>query len=349
MGVPASVVASPGGKRADMPSSLSPVRGESIVDDMVGRRYERRGGRGGVGVEPRDVPQPFPYQGSKRRIAPQILRHLPRSVPRLVEPFAGSAALSIAFASRRGASRYWINDAHEPLAALWREILDRPEGLSDRYAFLWSDQDGRERRYFDEVRERFNRAHDPADFLYILARCVKAAVRYNSDGEFNNTPDNRRRGVRPSEMRRRLLGVSGLLGGRTRVTSQDYGEVLRRCSESDLVYMDPPYQGVCRSRDHRYSPSIDHDLFCGALADLASRGIMFAVSYDGRTGQKRFGTDLPESLGLVRLEIKAGRSSQATLLGRRDITYESLYLSPALVEAGADSEPDASGVQLEFL
>ena len=298
---------------------------------------------------PGTCPSPFPYQGSKRRIAPQILRHLPSSVPRLVEPFAGSAALSIAFASRRGASRYWINDAHEPLAALWREILDRPEGLSDRYAFLWNDQDGQERRYFDEVRDRFNRAHDPADFLYILARCVKAAVRYNSNGEFNNTPDNRRRGVRPSEMRRRLLGVSGLLGGRTRVTSRDYGEVLRRCSASDLVYMDPPYQGVCRSRDQRYSPSIDHDLFCGALADLTSRGIMFAVSYDGRTGQKRFGTDLPESLGLVRLEIKAGRSSQATLLGRRDITYESLYLSPALVEAGADSEPDASGVQLEFL
>jgi len=76
---------------------------------------------------------------------------------------------------------------------------------------------------------------------------------------------------------------------------------------------------------------------------------MFAVSYDGRTGQKRFGTDLPESLGLVRLEIKAGRSSQATLLGRRDITYESLYLSPTLVEAAGDSEPDGSGPQLEFL
>ncbi len=317
------------------------------MDDMVGRRHEGWGEGEGVEFEFRGAPQPFPYQGSKRRIAPRILRHLPKSVPRLVEPFAGSAALSIAVAGRRGASRYWINDAHEPLAALWSEILDRPEELADRYAFLWNDQDGRERRYFDEVRKRFNRAHDPADLLYLLARCVKAAVRYNSSGEFNNTPDNRRRGARPSEMRRRLLGVSGLLGGRTRVTSRDYSEVLRRCSASDLVYMDPPYQGVCRSRDQRYSPGIDHDLFCGALADLASRGVMFAVSYDGRTGRKRFGADLPESLGLVRLEIRAGRSTQATLLGRRDVTYESLYLSPALVEAGADSEPGASGLQLE--
>ena len=285
-------------------------------------------------AELRDAPQPFPYQGSKRRIAPQILRRLPRSVPRLVEPFAGSAALSIAVAMRRGASRFWINDAHEPVAALWREILDRPEELADRYAFLWTDQNGRERRYYDEIRDRFNRAHDPADFLYLLARCVKAAVRYNSNGEFNNTPDNRRRGVRPSEMKRRLLGVSGLLAGRIHVTSWDYREVLQRCSASDLVYIDPPYQGVRGSRDQRYSPSIDHDRFCDDLAELTARDIMFAVSYDGRTGEKRFGTDLPESLGLVRLEIRAGRSTQATLLGRQDVTYESLYLSPALVEAG---------------
>lgn len=286
----------------------------------------------------RDAPQPFPYQGSKRRIAPKILRHLPASVPRLVEPFAGSAAMSIAVALRRGASRYWINDAHEPLADLWREILDRPEDLLDRYAFLWSDQHGRERQYYDEVRSRFNSAHDPADFLYLLARCVKAAVRYNANGEFNNTPDNRRRGARPSEMRRRLLGVSGLLNGRTRVTSRDYREVLRSCSASDLVYMDPPYQGVCRSRDQRYSPSIDHDRFCEDLAGLNSRDVMFAVSYDGRTGGKRYGRDLPASLGLVRLEIRAGRSTQATLLGRRDVTYESLYLSPALVAAGVSGQ-----------
>jgi DNA adenine methylase len=37
-------------------------------------------------------------------------------------------------------------------------------------------------------------------------------------------------------------------------------------------------------------------------------------------------------LNLRLIELAAGRSSQATLLGRRAETYESLYLSPALVE-----------------
>ena len=295
------------------------------------------------------APNPFPYQGSKRRIAPQILRHLPRPVDRLVEPFAGSAAVSIAVSTTQGASRYWINDAHEPLTALWREILERPEELAGRYEFLWTDQGDREREYYDEVRDRFNASHDPADFLYLLARCVKAAIRYNANGDFNNTPDNRRRGARPSEMRRRLLRVSSLLKDRTHVTSWDYGRVLRECRGSDLVYMDPPYQGVCGSRDQRYLPKIDHGRFCDDLADLASRGIMFAVSYDGRTGAKRFGAGLPESLGLVRIEVCAGRSTQATLLGRDETTYESLYLSPAVAGAVADVDALPTTGQPRFL
>ena len=37
--------------------------------------------------------------------------------------------------------------------------------------------------------------------------------------------------------------------------------------------------------------------------------------------------------GLAHIEVHAGRSTQATLLGRDDDTYESLYLSPALAKA----------------
>ena len=121
----------------------------------------------------RDVPQPIPYQGSKRQIAPTILHHFPASIPRLVEPFAGSAAMSIAVAAAARAERFWINDAHSPLIQLWREIIHRPEGIADRYTHLWNDQIGREREYFNEVRKHFNDQHEPADFLYLLARCVK--------------------------------------------------------------------------------------------------------------------------------------------------------------------------------
>ena len=282
---------------------------------------------------PYDVPQPIPYQGSKRRIAPAILQHFPAQLHRLVEPFAGSAAMSIAVAARRCTDRFWLNDAHFPLIQLWQEIIHHPKAIADKYTHLWKDQLGREREYFNEVRSRFNHQHEPADFLYLLARCTKAAIRYNRSGEFNNTPDNRRKGARPSEMRRRINRAAALLHGETRLTFWDYKKVLNNCTKKDLVYMDPPYQGVCSNRDQRYLPTIDHDEFCNQLSKLNDRSVMFAVSYDGRTGTKIYGKTLPDCLKLTQLEVCAGRSTQATLLGRSEVTYESLYLSSALTSS----------------
>ena len=276
------------------------------------------------------VPQPIPYQGSKRQIAPSILRYFPNKLTRVVEPFSGSAAISIASAIRHQAAHFWINDANAPLIELWRRIIFHPADLAKNYSRLWHDQSGRERGYFDEVRRRFNVDQDPADLLYLLARCVKASVRYNSNGHFNNTPDNRRKGARPSEMERRILTVSRLLRDRVSLTSWDYKRVLSECRLDDLVYMDPPYQGVCGRRDQRYLPKVDHEEFCIELLGLIERRIRFIVSYDGRTGDKVYGKLLPDSLDLTHLEISAGRSAQSTLLGRSDFTVESLYLSPHL-------------------
>ncbi len=279
------------------------------------------------------IPQPIPYQGSKRQIAAEILKHFPSSIIRLVEPFCGSAALSIAVASRDSEPQFWINDAHAPLISLWKEIIFDPEKISAKYTFLWNDQLGRERPYFNDVRDRFNKEQDPADFLYLLARCVKAAVRYNKNGYFNNSPDNRRLGARPEEMRKRIFQASLLLQNRVELTSRDYKLILNDCTEEDVVYMDPPYQGVSDKHDHRYLPKVDHEEFWQELANLNGRGIKYAISYDGSSGSKHYGRTPPDFLNLTHLIINAGRSTQATLLGRSDVTYESLYLSPTLANS----------------
>ena len=278
------------------------------------------------------VPHPIPYQGSKRGIAKEILPFFPKKFHRLVEPFAGSAAISIAVASRWMTPIYWLNDAHQPLIKLWREIIDNGNKLADAYQDHWYAQAGNEREYFNEVRRQFNQSGKPADFLYLLARCVKAAIRYNTKGEFNNTPDNRRKGTRPDEMRSRIQGVSALLNGKSTLTACHYVQVLEQCDANDIVYMDPPYQGVCKNRDQRYCPPFDHDEFCQWIDRLNSHNIRFVISYDGRTGEKIHGQSLPEELDLTRYEISAGRSTQATLLGRNEETIESLYVSRNLME-----------------
>jgi DNA adenine methylase len=287
----------------------------------------------GAEIECMNVPHPIPYQGSKRNLAPAILGYFPQSVATLIEPFAGSAALTLAAATRGLAEGYIIADLNQPLVELWRAILESPEKLARQYETIWRAQHDDRRQYYDKMREEFNRTGKPDRFLYLLARCVKASVRYNGDGEFNQSPDNRRMGTLPERMRLHILGASQLLRGKTACITGDYREIVAQATRDDLVYLDPPYQGVCGERDPRYLQGVLFHEFVEMLETLNFRDIKYLVSYDGQTGERVHGRKLPETLRLHHVELRAGRSSQATLLGRAEITIESLYLSPALAES----------------
>ena len=276
--------------------------------------------------------QPFQYQGSKRALASVILQQFPVNVVRLVEPFCGSAALSIAASARGQARKFWLNDFNKPLALLLELMIENPKVLAKSYAEVWRGEDVDTLEHYYQIRESFNRSQEPRLLLYLLARCVKGAVRYNAEGLFNQSPDKRRLGTRPATMKENITTISALLRGRTLVTSFSYEEVLAKVREDDLVYMDPPYQGVCGERDSRYFSGISFDGFIEELKKLNSRNVRYIVSYDGRSGTKSYGKPLPEKLNLQLVELAAGRSSQATLLGRDELTVESLYLSPALAE-----------------
>lgn len=279
-----------------------------------------------------NIPQPFQYQGSKRSLAPRILDFLPKLMDRLIEPFAGSGAISLACAARGRSKRYWLNDFNQPLSNLLDLIVNQPEETADFYESIWRDKDSDHLNQFYSVRQQFNETRDPRLLLYLLARCVKGAVRYNSDGDFNQSPDKRRLGTQPARMRSNITAVSMLLRGRTNFSSCDFREVFEETTKKDVVYMDPPYQGVCNTRDHRYSSGIEFSDFVAGLDDLNRRDVRFLVSYDGRLGDKSYGEPLPDFLDLVLVEIEAGRSSQATLLGQEAITVESLYLSRSLAD-----------------
>jgi DNA adenine methylase len=84
---------------------------------------------------------------------------------------------------------------------------------------------------------------------------------------------------------------------------------------------------------------------------MNEKDVSYIISYDGQTGGKTHGKLLPCRLSLKHLNIHAGRSSQATLLGYNHETVESLYLSPALVERLNGEECNLekeSQIQLEF-
>jgi len=279
------------------------------------------------------IPNLVQYQGSKRKLAPQILPYMPVHAKRMVEPFCGMASMTLAASQKGFADEYWLNDLNKDVAGVLRAAIDEPERLTAEYARVWGEQfdwDGGHVEHYLHVRDEYNHGRaDDGMFLYLVARVAKGAIRYSANG-MNQYVDRRRHGTKPSTMEKNIMTVSALLHGRTRVTSMDYKDVLAECVTSDIVYMDPPYQGTSGKKDSRYIAGVSVDELEGELHSLDARGVPYILSYDGTCGDKSYGRDLDPTLRCRKLMLDAGRSSQATLIGLKATTYEALYVSDRL-------------------
>lgn len=281
------------------------------------------------------VPHIVQYQGSKRKLAPQILQYMPQKFDRLIEPFSGMAAISIAAATEQRANAYVINDLNHPLVGILKEAIENPAQLAAEYRNVWEEQFSYGEshiEHFYAVRDRFNGGQEtPANLLYLIARCVKGAVRYGGNGNFNQSPDKRRHGTNPDTLEQNVYAISRLLKGKTSFYALDYHAIFEMAQPGDLFYLDPPYQGVTNVRDNRYFSGVPFDEFAQAINILNDKGVDYLISYDGACGGKEYGKDLPESLGCEKIMLNAGLSSQALLLGRKSTTFEALYISPSLL------------------
>lgn len=281
------------------------------------------------------TPHIVQYQGSKRKLAAQILQYMPAKFDRLIEPFSGMAAISIATAMESRADSYILNDLNKPLVNMLEEAIENPKTLVDEYRKVWNEQfsyGDNHVEHFYVVRDRFNEGQKtPANLLYLVARCVKGAVRYGANGKFNQSPDKRRHGTNPDTLEHNVYAISRLLKGKTSFFALDYHDVFEMARPGDLVYMDPPYQGVTNVRDNRYFSGVPFDEFAEAIRILNNKHVDYLISYDGLCGGKEYGEDLPESLGCKKIMLNAGLSSQALLLGKKATTFEALYLSESLI------------------
>ena len=228
-------------------------------------------------------------------LAPQILQYMPYHFNRMIEPFAGMAAMTIAVAQKKRANNYILNDLNTPLIKILESAIEDPKVLFDEYKKVWEEQ-----------------------FSY---------------------PDKRRYGTNPLNLKNSIDTISSWLKGKTGFYSLDYKQILDMAQPGDLVYMDPPYQGVSQKRDARYISGVDFDEFVNAVDMLNVRGVDFLISYDGNCGDKKYGEDMPKDLGMKKVLLNAGLSSQQILLGQKEITFEALYVSRGLIKFMPQQQP----------
>jgi DNA adenine methylase len=258
------------------------------------------------------------WAGSKRRQSHTIASLAPTH-HRYVEAFVGGGAVLYRMAPSRGLA----SDICGPLIGFWRLLQTDLEALISAYRREWQilQEEGPDHYY--RIRDRFNEDQDPCDLLFLSRTCVNGLIRFNQDGEFNNSFHLSRPGIRPERLARTAAEWAARIK-ETEFVHQDYRETLAACGEGDFVYLDPPYFHT----KGRYYGSIEATPFFQAVEAAIERGAAIAMSYDGVAGDQEYEAPVPDRLFKVQLSLEAGNSPfRKVQAGYVAAVRESLYLS----------------------
>ena len=255
------------------------------------------------------------WPGGKRRMVPQLLE-LIRPGDRLIEPFAGGMALSLAYDGPAVAS-----DTNKRLIAMYEAVRDDPEGvirclgiMRNRYT---NARDGHADIYY-QYREVLNRSMwsdstQAACLLFLNKTCFNGLYRENRRGEFN-VPHGRYKNPKicdPKAIRacsERLQAVE--------LRRLNFSAVLRLAGKGDTAYCDPPYDdGFVQYTAEGFTWEKQQCLAHHA-EQAALRGARVIVS-NASTLRVRL---LYLLAGFEINEVQAGRSISRDAAGRGDVT-----------------------------
>ncbi|MDO5667010.1 MAG: Dam family site-specific DNA-(adenine-N6)-methyltransferase [Alcaligenaceae bacterium] len=177
------------------------------------------------------------WAGGKSKLAPFILNFIPeKHSGRLIEPFVGSAALSLAI----DFDEYVLNDVNPDLISLYEILQEQKKIFIDFARSLFTPENNQELKFY-ELRERFNAIEKGEEraalFIYLNRHAFNGLCRYNSKGGFN-VPFGRY--SKPYFPEAEMLGFLQK-ADRMQFMCSDFEFAMRLAEQGDVVYCDPPY------------------------------------------------------------------------------------------------------------
>lgn len=214
------------------------------------------------------------YPGSKARLAPWIIDHLPAHNT-YVDVFGGSAAVLV---HKPASVNEVYNDKDDDLVEFFQVLRDRPDGL-----LAWLRKTPYSRTLYTEYADAYHagdRADDPVEragrFWYLVQAgfngdltkrnsfsTTTSARGYPSDSQARNYHRSRER-LEPFARRFDAVTIECL----------DWRAVIDRYdSPTTAFYVDPPYPGV-RSEGYYPHHDVDHAALIDRLADLEGEAVI---------------------------------------------------------------------------
>jgi DNA adenine methylase len=272
------------------------------------------------------------WSGSKRSQAQNIVSYIPdKKYETYYEPFCGSCAILAYILENENIANkfnsFICSDLNRDLIESFNLIKYNPEKVVQDYFSMWNDMNKDEnsiddkKKFFESVRSRLNKIHNPSDFIFVMRTTTNGMPRYNKKGDFNNSFHVTREGITPDKFEKIVFEWNSLLlKYNVQFVNQSFTKV--NPSENDFIYLDPPYANV----KGMYFGGFDNTVLFDFLDTLECDWIM---SYDGIAGNQNLITAVPETLYKRHMLIDNGNSSFRRVIGndKNCNVQESLYLS----------------------
>lgn len=267
------------------------------------------------------------WSGSKRSQSEEIIKRIPKQEYNTFhEKFCGGCSVLYQLLhSNIKFKEYICSDINKGLIDLWNEIKYNPITVSETYNKMWEelnidDDKERKKQYFYTVRERYNKEHNPYDFMFIMRTTTNGMPRYNNKGEFNNSFHVTRNGIKPKTLKKIILEWSNLLNKYdVKFVHSDYCNIVP--NKNDLLYLDPPYSGT----KGMYYGAIDYNKLWDYLKDCKCD---YLLSFDGKITSEDKTYEVPKQIYDKHEYIYSGNSSFRRVIGKSNKEYveESLYI-----------------------
>lgn len=259
------------------------------------------------------VPALLKWIGNKQRFAETIISYMPDEFNDYYEPFLGSGAVlaellnSEAKVSRPKFNHAYGSDILPFLIELFNLVKDSPQEIIDYYSKEISEYYLDPTNKYEEIRDRFNNAHNPYDFLLLSRTCYSGVIRFRKADGYMSTPRGPHKPISPETFEKRARLWNELLS-KASFEAESYLTAMDKAKSGDVIYCDPPYT---HSQSIIYgAQDFSVDMLFSKIQECKERGVKVILSINGMRDSKTKDISItpPDGLFERKLLVNCGTS-----------------------------------------
>jgi site-specific DNA-adenine methylase len=224
---------------------------------------------------------PISWMGNKAGQLSDMHKALPNSFNHIIEPFAGSAAISLSLLEDGSITpdAISLNDIDAPLMAFWETLRDNPDTLKEGLSAVHEEHWGGNREIYEQAKKGMLAQNRPvaeqAHHFYVNNVLNAATVMRGGESNFCH-PLNSGKGLREEwivELKRFSLLIQGVS------LSRGHYRNIRPASPDTLIVADPPYRIGKKKEVRFYGAPFNHNLFAKWCNRLKNQ-CQLLITYD---------------------------------------------------------------------